>query len=445
MIMNRSKTLFLPNELTSSRVYLADFDRVTYSQVAWDEEDIERLITNYERKVKLLLLVKGHLIIPITHLLESELAREVLGPHPGLFSGGAVIPMLPQDFSSATGFLQMQLASLDEDNASLYRGSEPEEMAALLDENSLFLRWEANDASQWFQQRILADLEDSHSLINLTFQHNKLKLPKKTLRRLAKIEKLNRTDVYFAAKELKDLDRWELLSGYADFVYYLSDALAVQSEGILPQENLLDFSLSDLAKGKTRLTEYEVFTKLFVDIVKAITSTHFPADFLDALSIQDAIELHEIGLQSEFIEKYDAIQQTTKNSLTIHDPERLVLTLTELESFERDLHQQFENALQRELPAHIRERRVWDVAEIFHTIATLIIPFYGNVDTAKELLVSGLSVLGKDDVTRRVKNRVVSAVDAADRVVDRRDVYARPILLDFVSKMKQRYADYLAI
>jgi hypothetical protein len=443
--MSNSSKLFLPEELTNSRVYLSDFDRVTYSQVAWTEEDIKQLVTNYQRKVKLLLLVKGHMVIPLTHLLESELAREVIGPYPELFSCRAVIPMLPQDFNTAQEFLQAQLNTPSEDKASLYQGSEQEELTALIDESAQFIRWESGNAAQWFRRRILVDIEVSQSLLNLTFKHNKLKLPKKTARKLSKIEGFDRTDVYFAAKELGDLDRWELLANYADFIYYLSDALAVQCEGILPQENLLDFSLSDLAKGKTRLTEYEVFAKLFVDIVKAVTSTYFPADFLDALSIPDAIELHGIAMQGQFIEKYNAIQQATKNSLTIHDPERLVLTLNELEAYEHELHGQFEAALQRELPAHIRERRAWDMAELFHTIATLVIPFYGNVDAARELLVSGLSVLGKDDVTRRVKKRVVSSIEAVDRVVDHRGISTKPILLEFVMKMKQRYAEYLSV
>jgi len=441
--MALDKKLLLPNEITNSRVYLADFDRVTYSQVAWLDEEVEQLIVNYQRKIKLLLLVKGHVIIPLPHLIESELAREVIGNFPDLFSCGAVLPTLPPRTNSAKDFLEFQLESLKGSDADLYRGTEPQEMAALMDETAHFVRWEDRQSADWFRQRLLTDMQDPKSLLRLTFQARKLKLPLKTFRRLEKIEKFDRTDVYLAAKELGDLPRWEILSNYADFLFYLSDALSVESEGLLPQENLLDFSLSDLANGKTRLSEFEVFNKLFIDMVKAITSTHFPVDFLDALSIPDAIELHSVAMQNKFIEKYHSIQKTTKDSLTLHDPERLVLTLTELENYEQELHQQFEAALQRELPSHLRERRALTIGDMFHTIATLAIPFYGNVDAARELIISGLAVVGRDDVTKRISRKVSAGVDTAERLVDRRDISDRDILLDFVGKMKAKYKDYL--
>lgn len=440
--MHSDKRILSLSEITNSRVYLADFDRVTYSQVAWTEEDVDQLVLNYYRKIKLLLLVKGHVIIPLPHLLESELAREVLGNYPDLFACGAVITTLPAKIDSAKEFLDFQLA-LREDDVDLYSGSEPQEMAAMLDESARFISWDDEQAGDWYRQRLLADLQDHQSLLRLTFAERSLKLPQKVYRRLKKIEKFERSDVYSAAKELGDLPRWELLSAYADFLYYLSDALSVESEGLLPQENLLDFPLSDLADGRTCLTEYEVFTKLFVDTVKAITSTHFPADFLDALSIPDAIELHGIAMQNEFIEKYHLIQKTTKDSLTLHDPERLVLTLTELDTYERELHAQFEHTLQRELPAHLRERRAWTVGDMLHTVATLLIPFYGNVDAASELLISGLSILGLEDVTRRINRKVTAGIDTAERLIDRRDLSNRAVLLDFVEKMKNKYREYL--
>ena len=440
---HRNISATLPDELWSSRVYLADFDRITYSQVAWTPEDVDQLIINYERKIKLLLLVKGHIIIPLSHLLESDLAREILGPFPDLFSSDAIVPMLASDASSAQDFLQNKLDMLRESDAEFFRGSEPAEMAGLIDQTAKFVRWNDEEASQWFCERMLDDLENPQSLLRLTFQHNGFKLPQKTRQRLAKKSNFNRNDVYLAAKALAH-PRWGLLSEYADFLNYLSEALTIKSEGILPQENLLDFSLSDLAGGQTNLSEFEVFTKLFIDTVKAVTSAHFPVDFLDTLSIPDALELHEIAVQSEFIEKYNSIQEMTKACLEILDPERLVLTLTELEFYERELHQQFHAALDRELPFHLREQKALSVMEILHTVATLIIPFYGNVDAAKDIIVSGMSFVDRKDIVSQISNRVSSRIDATEKIIDRRGLEDRPIFLDYVDKLKSRYIDYLS-
>ena len=64
-------------DLKIPKVYFTEFDRVTYSQVAWTAEDVEEIKHNLERKVKLLGLIKGVIIIATSHLFESELAQEL--------------------------------------------------------------------------------------------------------------------------------------------------------------------------------------------------------------------------------------------------------------------------------------------------------------------------------------------------------------------------------
>lgn len=431
-----------PDQLYGSRVYLADFDRVTYSQVAWTEEDIEELIRQLERKLKTLLLVKGHVVIPASHLLDSDLAREILGPYPELFKSGAVIPLLQGGSTTAKDFLGKMLGE-KKDIAEFFEGEEPAKMAEILDKTATFVHYEASFSAEWFRNRLLTDLSDPKSLIRLIYRERKLRLSKKTLKQIEVRDTFDRNDIYWIAKETGNKHQWGLLSNYADFVYYLGEALAVGSEGILPQENIMDFTTKDLAGGRTRLSENQVFTKVFVDTVKAVTSTHFPADFLDALSIPDAVELHGIAVQSKFVEKYNAIQRATKDGLAIHDAERLVLTLDELDEMEHELQHQFEDALKRELPKQMQERRLGSVAQALHTIGTLAIPFYGNLDAAIDLIISGFNFAGKDDIVEAVSRRVESGVDAFQQVIDRRKVAEQPVLLEFVGKLKKRYAEFL--
>ena len=81
-----------PEDITDSRVYFTEFDRTTYSQVAWTEDEVEEIKRSLERKLKLLALVKGHVVVAASHLIESELAHEILLSHPRLFSEGVVVP-----------------------------------------------------------------------------------------------------------------------------------------------------------------------------------------------------------------------------------------------------------------------------------------------------------------------------------------------------------------
>lgn len=75
-----------PADLKLPRVYFTEFDRITYSQVAWTAEDVAEIKRELERKVKLLSLIKGVVIIAASHLFESELAREFITENPAVMA-----------------------------------------------------------------------------------------------------------------------------------------------------------------------------------------------------------------------------------------------------------------------------------------------------------------------------------------------------------------------
>ena len=93
-----------PEQLHPHRVYFTALDRVTYSQVAWTQKDVEGIKNSLARTLKLLSLTKGHVVIAASHLLESELAREIILPYPELISRRIIVPALREDFASCNAF-----------------------------------------------------------------------------------------------------------------------------------------------------------------------------------------------------------------------------------------------------------------------------------------------------------------------------------------------------
>jgi len=434
--------LVLGDALQSNRAYLTTFDRVTYSQVAWTAEDVEGIRQNLERQLKFVILVKGHVVIAASHLLESELAQEVMLPHPRLFSEGIIVPALRSEFQSFEQFLDAKIAEGKE--SAEYGGAVRRETAQMLDATvALAVPWRIEEASQWFQQRMVSDLRDERSVLRSCLRQAGVISAPRIADEIANIAVLSRGDVYRIGKKSQDKRLWDILSNYADFVYYLSGARAVRSEGVLPQENLMDFSLSDLAGGRTHLSDMDVFFKVFVDLVKTATQTHFPADVLDTLSMEDALDLHHVALDGHFIEKYDLIQRTTKQGLALHDPERLVLLMTELEQYEVGLHRQYQRAIDTELPAHLRGRKRASAGKLLNAVASLLIPYWDAPANAKEIVVSGLEVAGKPTLARAIKRRLQRCVRACKRIADRRDKASRPALLRFVDEIRKRYAERL--
>jgi hypothetical protein len=94
-----------PTDLKIPRVYFTEFDRITYSQVAWTAKDVEQIKHNLERKVKLLGLIKGVVIIATSHLFESELAQEFIKENPIVLEKGIILPALISKYKDFSDFL----------------------------------------------------------------------------------------------------------------------------------------------------------------------------------------------------------------------------------------------------------------------------------------------------------------------------------------------------
>lgn len=432
--------LVSPDSINASRVYFTEFDRVTYSQVAWSAADVAGIRRSMERKLKLVTLIKGHVVIAASHLIESELAHKILLPHPKLFSEGVIVPALRAEFAGFEKFLDSKLAEGKE--SAQYEGSVRREMAQMLDSQvALAVKWEVGQTSSWFKKRLLSDMTDEQSLLRSCLRNSGTIIPFSLVSRISEVPRLSRKDVYASAKETGDKNLWHIVCEYTDFLYYLSGAKAVCSEGVLPQENLMDFSLSDLAGGRTHMSDMEVFFKIFIDLVKAATNTHFPVDLLDSLSIDDVLELHSVAVEGRFVDKYSTIQEKTKDGLAIRDSERLVLLMEELEHFEQQLHEEYRVAIEKELPRYLRDRKKMKAMKFLNATASLVIPVWGFTTGAKEVLVSGLEFADKGRIANLSQRRIERRLKAWARLLDRAGLEGKPVLLGFVKRMQERYAE----
>jgi hypothetical protein len=433
-----------PDQLSPHRVYFTEFDRVTYSQVAWTPEDVEEIKQNLTRKLKLLTLTKGHVVIAASHLLESELAREIILPYPELISEQVIVPALREDYASCQSFLDAKQESDSPREATLYRGGQQREVAQLIDSAGLIVRWSPSQTSDWFKNRLLADLRSENSLVTCHLHRKGLHVPEAIFVELDHLSSFSRGMIYKVTQQHDNLMLREIINGYADFLYYLSGARAVHSEGVLPQENIVDFSISDLQDNRCPLSEHEVFFKIFIDAVKAATSTHFPTDLLDAMTIPDTVRLHHIAVEDAFILKYNGIQEKTKEALNILDPDRLVLLMQEILAFERDLHRQFSAEIDSELPVKLRQMRVSQLTNLIHALANLVILPYGALVGMKDILISGLRVLKRDTLASDIQSRIDRGLDALNRCAGGAFGGERPVLLRFIDELKSEYVKRLS-
>ena len=429
-----------PKELMPHRVFFTEFDRYnSYSNWNVNKEDIERQL---HRKIKLLILTKGHLVVAASQLLESPFAHELILKHPKILNSGSLISSMKYGHDDTVDFLNEKRKEQEKIISNPYHTSKANEVASAIDSIGTSVRWNLSGISTWFRDRLALDINDSKSLLRVTLAHEGIILPNDLSGTIAEQDVLSRGRVEEILKDYNNPQLNNIVLAYSDFIYYLSGARTTNSEGILPQENLVDFSIGDLLGSKTKLSDSEIFFKIFIDTVKAKTSTVFPVDFLDAITIEDAIELREIAISKKFIEKYNTIQIKTKEALNIHDPQGLVLLMSELEQFETELFREFSETFEKELPTRIREDKKRAVGNMLHSVASLLIPGY-SPESYKEILVSGLTLAGKKEVANNVNSKITKGLFACESMLENMNLLDKQILLDFVDVMKKKYVTKL--
>jgi len=430
-----------PKNLTIPRAYFTEFDRITYSQVAWKEKDVEGIKLDLERKVKLLGCIKGVVVIATSHLFESELAQEFIKANPIVLEEGIVLPALISKYDDFSSFLSHKRQESKE--SDLYIGTDKDEMNSLLS-NSVdeVVEWDVQKTSSWFKNRLLQDLVNEKSILRFNLSGVPLPAISTAIHQIRDLESASRGEIYEIAKESGNKDLWHRLAEYADFIYYLSGARAVNSEGILPQENLIDLSIADLTQHKTRLSDYEIFYRIFVRIIKEKTQKFFPTEILDTLTFSDVVELRHSLLHSGFVEKYNELMERTKERIEISDSEQLILNIDELSQFEEELHTIFEDTVVKEVGQMKKVVRQKSGMKVLTDVGS-IVTFYGTIQSMTQLTAKVLSLVGMKRHLAHAKRSISHKVHQLETLVDRGPLEKKPLLISFLSEMRKRYTSKL--
>lgn len=429
-----------PKDLPAHRAFFTEFDLHGDPGKWASPSEYEAIALSMERKLKLLLLTKSNVLVAASQLLESPFAHSLLLKHPRLLETHAVVSSIKYGHESSNEFLEIKRQEEKATGNSPYHSAEAAEIASMIDEKGLSVRWQLSTMSDWFRDRLARDLVDEKSLIRVALNSSGVVVPHTLASLIAAEENLSRRRVDELASTFKDQKLRYYMNFYADFIYYLSGARATESEGVLPQENLMEISVSDLIGSKTRLSENEVFFKIFIDTVKTKTSTIFPSDFLDSITIEDALDLRSIATSNEFVSKYNTLQQNTKKALEIEDPDQLVLLLGELEEFETGLFMSFNQALNIELGSRLAESRQRESGKVFHSLASIAIPGYG-IDSYKDLLVSSLKWVGWDKAAKSIEHKIDVGLGACEIALGKMGLLERQSLLDYVDSLRKKYAE----
>jgi hypothetical protein len=123
--------------------------------------------------------------------------------------------------------------------------------------------WELMENVTWFRTTLLRLLKNKHSVI----RRNLSSLSKKKLDFL--LNKIEGNEILTREIILKTISNWStkeqrILLDFVNLVYHMSGARVVNCESALPQENYIDYSLTDFFKHRVILSDTtSVFKNIF--------------------------------------------------------------------------------------------------------------------------------------------------------------------------------------
>ena len=211
-----------PDDLLIHRVFFTEFDK--YNSIFLWENSKDEIYKLLERKLKLLILTKGHVVIAASQLLESPFAHNLLLKHPELLESGAIVSSMKYGHYSTSDFLFYKREEQKNNKNNPYHTVLAKEVANIIDDKGVVVRWSIEGISNWFRDRLVKDLKDENSLLRITLKKQNVILPNNIAENIKRTSHLSRGKVEQIVSKYNNPTLENIIIAYADFIYYLSGA-----------------------------------------------------------------------------------------------------------------------------------------------------------------------------------------------------------------------------
>lgn len=383
-----------PTSFNGPRAYFTDFD---YKIVRF-KDDKEKYRKEVERRLKILLLTKNTIVCAASHLTH-EFVYNLFKDNPILLTEGMILPALRRDMDHITDYLEERIIEKKQPFAQdlEIKNDLKENMKAFYrDHVNKVVNWELIENTTWFKTTLLRLLKNEHSVI----RRNLLSLSKRNLDSL--LNEIERNKILTREIILKGISSWptkeqRILLNFVNLIYHMSGARVVNCESALPQENYIDYSLTDFFKHRATLSDTQVFLKIFFELAFEILHKNaLSVDLLDLLSFEDINHLREPIEKSSFRKKYDeliqkSIQIMMKSENNLED---VVYDIKKTGEILDQISKTFEEIFKQELPEFLKKKYKETTKELWKSTLSIgigiagLVPYLGNIATPLSLFQS---------------------------------------------------------
>jgi hypothetical protein len=400
-----------PASFYGPRAYFTDFDY----RIMPFKRDKEVYRREVERRLKILLLTKNTVRCAASHMV-NEFAYNLFKDNPILLTEKMIIPGLRKDLEHITDYLD------EKTSAGKYAPRKFRIANDLKEEMKIFYReyvnkvvdWELMENTTWFRATILKALKDENSVI----RRNLPSLSKGKLDSL--LSEIERGEILSRGIILESISTWSkrekrILLNFVNLIYHMSGARVTNCESALPQENYIDYSLTDFSEHRVALSDTQIFLKIFFELAFETLSKHpLPVELLDLLSFEDINHLRKPIEKSLFRKKYDELIQKSVQVIrkSETDPEDVVYDIEEPLEILEQVSKTFDEIFKQELPEFLKRKHKETTKELQKTTLSLglgvagLIPYVGSVATTFSLLQSSCETFVNLNQSLRSKREI---------------------------------------
>lgn len=237
-----------------------------------------------------------------------------------------------------------------------------------------------------------------------------------------------------ASNQISNLDLRNKFRHFAYLLYYMSGARAVDSVGILPQEN---HATSIWAPNdRSPYSEQWFFWQLLIQTYLDLHGGRFPMVAIDELEPSDILAIRERVAGRAFRAKYDRLLILAKGEIDILDPDRSLLYVEEIRQIIVELEWRFRDEITKELKARRRQDAIRDTGKGFIALVTAFVPLISAGESLGKAIVHWFRALTGRRDTRRLQARIADRLSTAEEVAHRASGN-QTALLEFVEHVRK--------
>lgn len=418
--------LLSPKVIRGPKVYFVEFDpqktRTVRDRNAWK--------IKISRRLKTLLLTKRVIVCGASHL-NSRLVFEFFKENPFLFEAALLIPALRSDRSDIGGCISIS-GRIGEEMRHFYR-----------DTISQVVTWEHEFNATGFKNGIVTALTDDKSILRRNLGFVEKENPEEVARRLMDFEYLSRDGLKRSMSFLDPRSR-RVIGKFANLIYYLSGSRTVDCETALKNVDYLDFSIADVVKRKTHLSEDAVFWKIFIELVfESLNLPPVPEESLDLLSFEEIANIRIPIQDSKFCEEYERMLSYALDCTKHKNTTSLANSAEQLLRLRNSIHTTFKEALELQKEAFIRSRQQRNRGKVVSSAISFgvglagLIPgigtafgLVGAAQAGRELYVNIEQAITYNEILKQRER-------ALNQIIEQSSFSEKHILFDFVGLLCQ--------